>query len=59
MPGLTIKLVSAHEAVLWSSAKGRSDPPMSTEVTNEEEPLESVKKVPAATTPPSRESRGL
>jgi len=39
--------------------KGRSDPPMSARVTNEEEPLESVKKVSAVTPFPFRKSKGI
>lgn len=37
----------------------RSDPPMSAGVTNEEEPLESVKKVPAVTPFPFRKRKGI
>jgi len=36
---------------------GRNDPLMSTGVTNEEEPLEGVKKVPVVTPFPSRKSK--
>lgn len=56
---LTIKLQSVPvELSRGAWQKGRSDSPMSTGVTNNEEPLESVKKVPAATPfLPSRKSR--